>query len=348
MAGVDPLAVADEASRLLAAHHADTGRQCDVPCRDPALGPLHETVRAGLGTAVDGRSGHHRAALASLCSADPAYAASLARAVEHMRAAERGGVANTVVSASSAHSTVVQSGTAANVHLGDTHDRRGLYALLTVIVLLVVSTAVVAVLIADGQDTSAPASASPPLGAASNLRLKKDCASGWIVPDTTRPVPYSARPVDAVLGTGGEVVVTVQGTTGRSVVLQSARVEVLGRSPARAGAYLPSSCQAVQAQRYFRVDLDQPVPELVPVSHDGPVVTFPFRVSDTEPELFVITAMSPGAEVEWRLHISWTAGAEEGELVVDDGGKPFRTTDITAARPLCLAKGGAQWREPPC
>lgn len=239
----------------------------------------------------------------------------------------------------------VQAGAAGDIRISGNYDKRGVYALLVVVVLLI-ATGVVVLWRLTGRDE---APVTPP-AAISELRLKADCRSGWVVPDRgDAPIPVDVRrPADAVLGTGGEVVVTAQGRGDTSVVLQSARVEVLSRRPARTGIYLPSWCQAEMPPRFFRLDLAEAAPELVPVALEGEPAIFPFRVSGLEPEQFVITAFSPDEEVEWLLHLRWTSGATEGELVVDDRGTPFRTTGVGASRRFCLAEGGNRWQVPPC
>ncbi|MGW4112148.1 hypothetical protein ACWEFJ_14840 [Actinosynnema sp. NPDC004786] len=241
---------------------------------------------------------------------------------------------------------VVQTGSVRDVRIGDDHDRRGVFALLVVVVLLVVA-GVVAVWRVTA-DEEPPAS---PLAATTDVRLKKSCQSGWVVPDPGDvPIPISTRkrPAGAVLGSGGEVAVTVQGLTGAAVVLQSARVEVVRRAPAMTGAFLPSPCGAEVEPRYFRLDLDPVAPEVVPWDDEGgPVPPFPYKVNDFEPELLVIRPYSGTEDVEWRLHLRWTSGGQEGELLVDDGGTPFRTTAVVAARPFCADTEAFVWR-PSC
>ncbi|MFE2757603.1 hypothetical protein ACFXGA_36940 [Actinosynnema sp. NPDC059335] len=74
---------------------------------------------------------------------------------------------------------------------------------------------------------------------------------------------------------------------------------------------------------------------------------FPYKVNDFEPELLVIRPYSGTEDVEWRLHLRWTSGGQEGELLVDDGGTPFRTTAVVAARPFCADTEAFVWR-PSC
>ncbi|WP_199440178.1 hypothetical protein [Umezawaea beigongshangensis] len=250
-------------------------------------------------------------------------------------------------SASGRIEKVVQSGTIDQVHVGDrhqvNHDRRGIAALSGVVVLLL---ALLAWVLASRE--SPPAGEEPadeePLAAITALLPKNDCVSGWVVPEVLDgPVDRTdERPAGGVLATGGEVRVTVQGLTGDSVVLQSARVEVVARRPAMTGTFLASGCESGVAPRFFRVDLTDPAPALVPWTEgepgadDEPLKDFPYKISDVDPEQFVITPFSPVEDVEWRLHLSWTSGDRRGDLVVDDDGRPLRTTATTAARHFCV------------
>ncbi|MFD1149961.1 hypothetical protein [Saccharothrix hoggarensis] len=238
---------------------------------------------------------------------------------------------------------VVQSGTVRELRIGGHDDRRGVIALFVVVVLLVVAGVVVVWRVTRAEEPPAT-----PLAVATDQRLRLDCPeSGWVVPDRgDEPIPHGGGrpPADAVLGSGGEVVVTMQGLTGASVVVQSARVEVVRVADPLPGIFLPAVCEAGVEPRFFRLDLEAASPTLVPLSVDGtPVVDFPYRVNDFEPEQLVITPIAR-RDVEWRLHLKWTSGAAKGELVVDDGGKPLRTTGAGAARRFRFDTDTSHWR----
>jgi hypothetical protein len=240
---------------------------------------------------------------------------------------------------------VVQTGSVENVVVGASHDRRGVIALAVVAVVLAVAVVLVVFAVNDDdQADSGQTDSGPPVAAVSSF-MPVGCRTGWVVPDRgDERIPYTTRPLAGVLSSGGEVTVTVQGLTGRSVVLQSMTVEVVRRSPPMAGVYLPEGCQGEVTPRQFVLDLDAAAPRIV--TEPGSV-SFPYKVNDIEPEQFVITPEVTAGDVEWRLRLRWTSGGETGELMVDDAGKPFRTTATAGARKFCFAFENMAW-QPSC
>ncbi|WP_182876995.1 DUF4145 domain-containing protein [Microbispora sp. H10670] len=172
--------------------------------------------------------------------------------------------------------------------------------------------------------------------------------SGWVVVNrSSDQFPYSPdkAPADAVLSSGGRITVTVQGLNRRSVILQKMRVEVIRRSPAVSGTYLPLGCEGGMTPRHYVVDLDAAVPRVVPERDSAP---FPYKVSEIEPEQFLITPEVGSGNVEFRLIIEWTSGDHQGELVLPESGKPpFRVTATTASRRFCMDPTLSMWR-PSC
>ncbi|WBB73964.1 DUF4145 domain-containing protein [Micromonospora sp. WMMD1128] len=199
----------------------------------------------------------------------------------------------------------------------------------------------------DGPPSPGPPS-GPPIAAAVSFDAVACRSSGWVVPGRgSAPVPYSpSRPsAEAVLASNGEITLTVQGLADRSVVLQSMKVEVQRRDPAMIGTYLPVGCEGGLRPRKFLLDLDAVRPRVVAEAGSVP---FPYKINQTEPEQFLITPRVSGAEVEFRLVLSWTSGADAGSLVLPDPAQPpFRVTAPTAARKFCLHLADSQWR-PSC
>lgn len=88
--------------------------------------------------------------------------------------------------------------------------------------------------------------------------------------------------------------------------------------------------------RYMEVDLSQqPVrilgsykdpaaPPGAPAWDLTPVV-FPYVVSDTDTEVFMITAYANQCDCEWYAELYWSSGGKSGEAIIDDRGRPFRT-----------------------
>ncbi|GAA2969596.1 hypothetical protein [Actinokineospora diospyrosa] len=215
------------------------------------------------------------------------------------------------------------------------NDRRGVYALAALALALVAGIVVIAVQPDPVPEAPPVADRGPPVAAVA--RLDVPCTSGWVIPDRgDAPIPYrDGLPADAVASSGTVVTVTVQGLTGKAVVLQGMSVEVVRRSPAPAGVYLPSVCAGDLRPRKYSVALDAAEPQVVAEAGAG---GFPYRVSETEPEQFVITVLTKAGDVQWRLLLSWTSGTESGELVVDDNGKPFRTAAGSSSRQFCVSE----------
>ena len=79
--------------------------------------------------------------------------------------------------------------------------------------------------------------------------------------------------------------------------------------------------------RHFQVNLDEDPPTVSSVeSEEGaPAVDFPYRVSDTELEVFHIVAYTSGCDCSWRANLQWSYRGKSGITVIDDDGEPFRT-----------------------
>ncbi|MDT3443557.1 hypothetical protein [Pseudofrankia sp. BMG5.37] len=200
----------------------------------------------------------------------------------------------------------------------------------------------------DAVENTASGSAAKNLVAGTTSVSPVGCRSGWVIPNQGNgAIPYSSKDAlpDAVVSSGAKVAVTVQGTMNRSVILESAEVEIVKRASRRSGVYLPLDCQAGVVPRAFSLDLNSRSPEIVP---QPGTITFPYRVNEVEPEVFWITPELPEGEVEWRLHINWTSGAEKGELVFPQSGKPpFRVAGTVGMRKFCFDRVSYEWK-PEC
>ncbi|WP_435835752.1 hypothetical protein [Streptomyces anulatus] len=88
---------------------------------------------------------------------------------------------------------------------------------------------------------------------------------------------------------------------------------------------------AAPPPRHFAVDLDRPRPLARPV--DGldasgpevrkiPAVSFPYKVTSSDPEELLVSARTAGCDCRWYLELEWSAGGRTGTLRITDGGKP--------------------------
>ncbi|MFE2055476.1 helix-turn-helix domain-containing protein [Streptomyces sp. NPDC059446] len=216
-----------------------------------------------------------------------------------------------------------------------------------------------------GRATSSPSSRGPrssgvPVHATiSSYNWESPCGQYYLLdqePDDVPPPPPPqdtrgwARALGGVDGGDMKLELTVQGTSGEAVVLNGLHVRVLGRDAglARSAFSMGNGCGSGITPRSFEIDLDDSRPRSKPVAGtDGdtavPAKDFPYRVSSTDVEVFNLDAHVEGHDVTWYLELEWTSGGRSGVLRVDDGGKPFRTSSLTARPEYYYRSDTAQW-----
>ncbi|MFG2516586.1 hypothetical protein [Streptomyces sp. NPDC048584] len=138
---------------------------------------------------------------------------------------------------------------------------------------------------------------------------------------------------------------TVQGTGDETVVVKGLTVRVAGkRSPLAwndfAMGYPGVGCGGGVPTRSFTVALDAARPALTPeAGHQD----FPFKVSESDPEIYYITADASAYDVSWYLELEWSSGSRSGTLTVDDKGRPFRTSGNNGRPAYEFPLGGEEW-----
>ncbi|MFE9608253.1 helix-turn-helix domain-containing protein [Streptomyces sp. NPDC006012] len=139
--------------------------------------------------------------------------------------------------------------------------------------------------------------------------------------------------------------VTVQGTGADTVVLDGLKVRVVGRdAPLAWNDYAVGvGCGGNVPTRPFTVALDAARPVVVAGSGQR---DFPFKVSESDPEVFRITAQASAYDVSWYLELAWSSGTRKGTLVVDDNGKPFRTSGNNGRPRYDFPIGAEKWEKP--
>ncbi|OAP28610.1 MULTISPECIES: tetratricopeptide repeat protein [Amycolatopsis] len=163
-----------------------------------------------------------------------------------------------------------------------------------------------------GRSGDSPADLADPLIA--SVRLRPGGTLADLVLDTDPP---------QVAVPGGTVhIVTVEARTNRAVVLQSARVVVVSRTPPRPACLL-IRVGGILEPRPFTTDFDAPSPRLVARGPD-----FPFTVSATDVEQFEIEPITTTREVAWRLEVDWTCAGRHGTTVIDNHGEPFHAYPV--------------------
>ncbi|ESU45973.1 hypothetical protein P376_6049 [Streptomyces sp. HCCB10043] len=133
-------------------------------------------------------------------------------------------------------------------------------------------------------------------------------------------------------------------------MLESLRIRVVERgSPAPGRVYrMSSGCGGSLTPRMFDVDLDasRPVARSVAGNDSGePIeaVAFPYRVSVTDPEVFLITGRTVGCDCSWVAELTWSSGGRSGTVRIDDGGRPFRTSGVRGHSVLDYDTATGRW-----
>ncbi|WP_437049059.1 helix-turn-helix domain-containing protein [Streptomyces sp. enrichment culture] len=138
---------------------------------------------------------------------------------------------------------------------------------------------------------------------------------------------------------------TVQGTGDETVVVEGLSVRVAGkRSPLAwndfAMGYPGVGCGGTVPTRSFTVALDAARPVVTPESGQR---DFPFSVSESDPEVYYVTADASAYDVSWYLELKWSSGSRSGTLTVDDKGRPFRTSGNNGRPAYEFPLGGEEW-----
>ncbi|MGW8556832.1 hypothetical protein [Streptomyces tubercidicus] len=145
------------------------------------------------------------------------------------------------------------------------------------------------------------------------------------IPDGLRRAKESSG---SLLPTGTGVEVTIEGNKEKVVVLEGLEPNIVKKSKMGDLMGVGDQCGGGFPARFFAADLDAPKPEfhLSTVDDNGEKISkpidFPFKVSATEPEKFVLSGKTKSV-VEWTATLHWVADGKEGETEISDNGKPF-------------------------
>ncbi|MYV52186.1 transcriptional regulator [Streptomyces sp. SID3212] len=161
-------------------------------------------------------------------------------------------------------------------------------------------------------------------------------------PATEQDAPRWAAAYGAVSSEEQRVALTVQGTGQDTVVLEALHVRVLTKgAPLAWNDYaMGVGCGGGVETKSFDIDLDNGSPT---VNVKNGQRDFPYKVSESDPEIFYITAHAAAHDVRWDLSLEWSSGSRRGTVHIDNDGTPFRTS-AGAARPgYDYPLGGGEW-----
>ncbi|MFG2425829.1 helix-turn-helix domain-containing protein [Streptomyces sp. NPDC048448] len=194
--------------------------------------------------------------------------------------------------------------------------------------------------------------ATAPTVVADPYKWDGPCSQHYLVNRKAEQVPPPPNEADArgwvgALGgvAGGQqmLALTVQGTGRATVVLRGLHVRVLEmNAPLAWNDYaMGVGCGGGVETKSFAVDLDAGRPVTAPKAGQR---DFPYKVSESDPEVFYVFADAQAHDVSWYLELDWSSGSKSGTVRVDDHGKPFRTSGSLGRPAYDYPLGGSEWQ----
>ncbi|MET8102599.1 helix-turn-helix transcriptional regulator [Streptomyces sp. NPDC005236] len=193
--------------------------------------------------------------------------------------------------------------------------------------------------------------AAAPTVVANAYKWDDPCSQHYLVNRNAPQVPPPPNEPDArgwVTALGGVasgeqmIALTVQGTGRATVVLEALHVRVVQKgAPLAWNDYaMGVGCGGGVETKSFTVDLDAGRPA---TALKGGQRDFPYKVSESDPEVFYVFADARAHDVSWYLEIDWSSGSRSGTVRVDDHGKPFRTSGNVGRPAYDHPLGGSEW-----
>ncbi|MER5434887.1 helix-turn-helix transcriptional regulator [Streptomyces sp. NPDC002588] len=163
-------------------------------------------------------------------------------------------------------------------------------------------------------------------------------------PPVEQDAPGWAKAHGAIAADTQRVALTVQGTGDATVVIESMYVRVAGSSrPPAWNAYRGwAGCGAGVQTRSFDTDLDATHPVIAPKAGQP---GFPYKVSQSDPEVLYITANVTAHDVSWYVELQWSSGGRQGTIRIDDHGKPFRTSGSKGRPSYAYLLNDTEWSD---
>ncbi|MCF3143942.1 helix-turn-helix domain-containing protein [Streptomyces platensis] len=163
-------------------------------------------------------------------------------------------------------------------------------------------------------------------------------------PASERDAPRWAAAYGAASSGEQRVALTVQGTGKETVVLEALHVRVVAKeAPLAWNDYsMGVGCGGSVETKSFDIDLDNGSPTVTTKNGQR---DFPYKISESDPEVFYVTAHTKAHDVRWDLALEWSSGNRHGTVHIDNRGTPFRTSADTGRPGYDYPLGGSEWVE---
>ncbi|MEU0948214.1 helix-turn-helix transcriptional regulator [Streptomyces canus] len=161
-------------------------------------------------------------------------------------------------------------------------------------------------------------------------------------PASEQDAPRWAAAYGAVSSGEQRIALTVQGTGAETVVLNALHVRFLTKdAPLAWNDYsMGVGCGGGVGTKSFDIDLDNGNPRVTVKNGQR---DFPYKVSESDPEVFYVTARARAHDVRWDLSLDWSSGDRSGTVHIDDDGRPFRTSADVGRPGYDYPLGSSEW-----
>ncbi|WP_030319891.1 transcriptional regulator [Streptomyces sp. NRRL B-3229] len=205
-----------------------------------------------------------------------------------------------------------------------------------------------------GEPAARPSATGAPLAVATRPYVYEEpCSQHFLVdsepaqvgpPASEQDAPRWAAAYGAVSSGEQRVALTVQGTGTETVVLNALHVRVLSKNaPLAWNDYaMGVGCGGGVGTKSFDIALDSGSPTVTVKNGQR---AFPYKVSESDPEVFYVTAHTTAHDVRWDLTLDWSSGDRSGTVRIDNAGRPFRTSADVGRPGYDYPLGGSEWIE---
>lgn len=119
--------------------------------------------------------------------------------------------------------------------------------------------------------------------------------------------------------------ITSQTSSKEAVLLVGMRVvDVRRKAPPTTGiAVKNGGCGTGVDIRPFSTDLDKADPPIIAEAAEHPPVTFPYKISPNDPEVFELTLQNTTCFCAFGVEIDWVVAGKSGKTILNNGGPGF-------------------------